>query len=80
MTGFESKRTDKMSVAWAQRHQDCWRLHLKKLLGNMLAKDVTRAHLASALDVMTRKGIRRNTQGIDDAEFNDGLWFDTSFD
>ena len=28
----------------------------------MLAKDVTRAHLASALDVMTRKGIKEETR------------------
>ena len=51
----------KVTPAWVKRHQDRWRLHLKRPLGNLLAKDVTRAHLATALDAMTRKGIKEKT-------------------
>ena len=53
--------TSKVTPAWVKRHQDHGRLHLKKPLGNLLAKDVTRAHLATALDAMTRKGIKEKT-------------------
>lgn len=47
---------------WIKRHEARWRLHLRKKLGNLLAKDVTRAHLANALDAMTRKGIKEETR------------------
>lgn len=47
---------------WIKRHEDRWRLHLRKKLGNLLAKDVTRAHIANALDAMTRKGIKEETR------------------
>ncbi len=47
---------------WVQRHRDRWRLHLKKYLENILARDITRAHLAAALDAMTRKGIKEETR------------------
>ena len=56
------KLTDLMSDNWAKRHEDRWRIHLQKKLGNILARDITRAHLASALDAMTRKGIKEETR------------------
>lgn len=56
------KLTEKVTPAWIKRHEDRWRLHLKKLLGNILARDVTRAHLAAALDAMSRQGIREETR------------------
>jgi integrase len=37
-------------------------LHLKGDLGELLARDVTRGHLAVALDNMTRKGIKEETR------------------
>jgi integrase len=51
-----------VTTTWVKRHQDRWRLHLEKSLGGILAKDVTRAHLAAALDMMMRKGIREETR------------------
>lgn len=56
------KVANEVSETWIKRHQDRWRLHLKKALGNILARDVTRAHLSSALDTMTRKGIKEETR------------------
>lgn len=56
------KLTQKVSLKWIKRHEDRWRLHLKKTLGSILAKDITRSHLASALDAMTRKGIKEETR------------------
>lgn len=56
------KLAGEITPAWIKRHEDRWRLHLRKKLGNLFAKDVTRAHLASALDVMTRKGIKEETR------------------
>ena len=56
------KTTKQVSPDWIKRHEDRWRLHLKKHLGNLLAKDITRAHLATALDIMTRKGIKEETR------------------
>lgn len=47
---------------WIKRHEDRWRLHLKNTLENILAKDITRSHLAAALDAMTRKGIKEETR------------------
>lgn len=52
----------RVTVTWIKRHKDRWRLHLKKTLGNILVRDVTRAHLAMALDAMTRKGIKEETR------------------
>jgi len=52
------KLTGDVTPTCIKRHEDRWRLHLKKNLGNLFAKDVTRAHLAAALDGMTRKGIK----------------------
>jgi len=56
------KLTGTITPAWIKRHEDRWHLHLKKTLGNLFAKDVTRAHLAAALDAMTRKGIKEETR------------------
>ncbi len=51
-----------LSAQWIKRHEDRWRLHLKKPLGVILAKDIHRAHLAQALDIMVRKGTREETR------------------
>ena len=57
------KTTCRVTATWIKRHdEDRWRLHLKTILGNILARDITRAHLAAALDAMTRKGIREETR------------------
>ena len=56
------KVAGRVTTTWIKRHEDRWRLHLKKTLGNILARDVTRVHLATALDAMTRKGIREETR------------------
>lgn len=56
------KLANEVTPTWIKRHEDRWRLHLKKSLGNLFAKDVTRAHLAKALDAMTRKGIKEETR------------------
>ncbi len=56
------KIAGRVTITWIKRHEDRWRLHLKKTLGNILARDVTRVHLATALDAMTRKGIREETR------------------
>ena len=56
------KITSRVTSTWIKRHEDRWRLHLKKPLGDILAKDITRAHLSTALDAMTRKGIKEETR------------------
>ncbi|APF02921.1 site-specific integrase [Legionella pneumophila] len=56
------KAAEQVTAKWIKRHEDRWRLHLKNSLGKLLARDVTRAHLAMALDAMTRKGIREETR------------------
>lgn len=56
------KITKRVTETWIKRHEDRWRLHLQKPLGNILAKDVTRAHLSIALDAMTRNGIKEETR------------------
>lgn len=56
------KIANEVSATWIKRHEDRWRLHLKKALGGILARDLTRVHLSSALDAMTRKGIREETR------------------
>jgi integrase len=52
----------KVTATWVKRHRDRWNNHLKKVLGTLLIRDVGRAHLATALDAMTRKGIREETR------------------
>ena len=56
------KITERVTQSWIKHHEDRWRLHLQKPLGNILAKDITRAHLSMALDAMTRKGIKEETR------------------
>ncbi len=56
------KMVGEVTPLWAKRHEDRWRLHLKKPLSNILVRDVNRAHLANALDAMTRKGTREETR------------------
>ena len=56
------KITCRVTPTWIKRHEDRWRLHLKTTLGNIFARDITCAHLATALDAMTRKGIREETR------------------
>jgi integrase len=58
----QEKITERVTQGWIKHHEDRWRLHLKKPLGDILAKDVTRAHLSVALDAMTRKGIKEETR------------------
>ncbi|OGT63089.1 MAG: hypothetical protein A3E85_03855 [Gammaproteobacteria bacterium RIFCSPHIGHO2_12_FULL_45_12] len=56
------KLAGEITPTWIKRHEDRWRLHLRKKLGNLFAKDVTRAHLSGALDAMARKGIKEETR------------------
>jgi len=56
------KVTQRVTATWIKRHEDRWRLHLQKPIGNILARDITRAHLSTALDAMTRKGIKEETR------------------
>lgn len=56
------KLAGQITPTWIKRHEDRWRLHLRKKLGNLFVKDVARAHLAGALDAMTRKGIKEETR------------------
>jgi len=56
------KVTERVTATWIKRHEDRWRLHLKKSLGNILARDIMRVHLSTALDAMTRKGIKEETR------------------
>lgn len=56
------KLAGKVTAKWIKRHEDRWRLHLKKNLENILAKDVTRSHIATVLDTMIRKGIKEETR------------------
>jgi hypothetical protein len=41
------KISSNVTAVWIKRHEDRWRLHLKAGLGNILARDITRAHLSS---------------------------------
>ncbi|MBS0289807.1 MAG: tyrosine-type recombinase/integrase [Proteobacteria bacterium] len=56
------KIAGEITPQWIKRHEDRWRLHLKKPLSSILARDVHRAHLAHALDTMTSKGTREETR------------------
>jgi len=56
------KLANKVSLIWAKRHEDRWRIHLKSVLGKLFVRDVGRVHLAAALDAMTRKGITEETR------------------
>lgn len=50
------------TALWLKRYRERWNRYLKKALGNILATDLHRAHLAGALDVMTSKGIKEETR------------------
>lgn len=56
------KVAGEVTPLWAKKHEARWRLHLKKPLSNILAKEVNRGHLANALEAMTRKGTREETR------------------
>lgn len=56
------KVTKRVTPLWIKHHEDRWRLHLQKTLGKILARDITRAHLSTALDAMIRKGIKEETR------------------
>lgn len=58
----QEKITKRVTQGWIKHHEDRWRLHLKKPLGNILAKDITRAHLSAALDAMRLKNIKEETR------------------
>ena len=57
-----AKLNNNVSQAWGKRHENRWNLHLKDALGMLLIKDINRAHLAAALDIMTKKGIKEETR------------------
>ena len=60
---IDAEKLDKAnSTTWVKRHVDRWRLHLKNPLGNLLARDVACTHLSTALDGMSRKGIKEETR------------------
>ena len=56
------KLTKEVTPKWMKQHETRWARHLKAPLGKLLAKDITRAHLASVLDGMSRKGIKEETR------------------
>lgn len=56
------KLTKEVTPKWMKQHETRWARHLKAALGKLLAKDITRAHLASVLDGMSRKGIKEETR------------------
>jgi len=51
-----------VSEATVKRYRYRWDRYLRKQLGNILTSDLSRAHLASCLDGMTRKGIKEETR------------------
>ena len=66
-TLFESwiefvKVAKEITPKWMKQHETRWNRHLKNSIGKLLAKDITRVHLASVLDEMMRKGIREETR------------------
>jgi integrase len=56
------KASDSATPSGIKAHEGRWNLHLKDNLGNIFAKDITRAHLASTLEAMTRKKIKEETR------------------
>ncbi len=56
------KVSNAVTQDWIKAHEGRWNLHLKNPLGNIFSKDITRAHLAGALEAMTRKKIREETR------------------
>ena len=56
------KIAKEITPKWMRQHETRWNRHLKNTLAKLLAKDITRVHLASVLDGMTRKGIKEETR------------------
>lgn len=56
------KATNEVTLGWIKKHEGRWKLHLKNSLGDILAKDITHAHLAAALDAMSHRGIKEETR------------------
>lgn len=56
------KASDSATPDRIKAHESRWNLHLKDHLGNIFAKDITRAHLAGALEIMMRKKIKEETR------------------
>tara|TARA_R110000868_G_scaffold73459_3_gene213014 strand:- start:1956 stop:3293 length:1338 start_codon:yes stop_codon:yes gene_type:complete len=56
------KLTKEITHKWMKQHERRWSRHLKNHLGKILAKDITRAHIATVLDGMARKGIKEETR------------------
>jgi len=56
------KLAKEVTPKWITQHEKRWARHLKAPLGKLLARDITRAHLATVLDGMTRKGIKEETR------------------
>lgn len=56
------KARNKVTLSWIKAHEGRWNLHLKDYLGSIFAKDISRAHLAGALEAMARKKITEETR------------------
>ncbi len=56
------KIAKEITPKWMKQHETRWNRHLKNTLAKLLARDITRVHLASVLDGMTRKGIKEETR------------------
>lgn len=54
--------TKSCTPKWIKAHQGRWNGHLKQPLGNILARDITRAHLSRALQAMACQGIKEETR------------------
>lgn len=54
--------TGDVAPSWSKKQENRWKLHLKKSLGDILVKDITRAHLAATLETMARRGAREETR------------------
>ena len=57
-----SKFNNNFSKDWNKKHENRWDRHLKDVLGMILVKDISRAHFARALDLMSKKGIKEETR------------------
>lgn len=51
-----------ITTKWLKAHEGRWKNHIQNSLGNILARDITHAHLAKVLDDMACKGIREETR------------------
>lgn len=57
-----NKFNNNFSKDWNKKHENRWDRHLKDVLGMILVKDISRAHFAKALDLMSKKGIKEETR------------------